>query len=133
MLMSLGNEKVILTFALDSQEIDTLNNHFGKEGAKPCIVINSSMANNTLKEILEGKEPSQGEEIEALPLEKVIIFNGFQDGNLQRAVTEVRGTLESRPILAAITPISINMSFKEILEHLIEEREFHKNRSMKKN
>jgi Domain of unknown function (DUF3783) len=133
MLMSLVNEKVILTFALDAEEIDILNNHFEKEASKPCIIINNSMGDNTLKEILEEKDPSQGEKIEALPLEKVIIFNEFQDGNLQKAVTDVRRILESRPILAAVTPISINMKFKEILEHLIEEREFHKKNSMKKN
>lgn len=131
--MNFVNEKIMLTFALDEQEIDLLNNFFQQQGTKPCIVVNASMADSTLKEILEGKEPLKGESLQELPFEKAIILNGFEGGNLQKAVTDIRGILASRPILAVVTPISLNMKFKEVLEHLIEEREFHKKNAAKKN
>lgn len=131
--MNLLDKKVILTFALDLQEINLLNSHFEKQGAKPCVIIETSMAERTLEEILEDNELVEGKGQEALPLEKIIIFNGFDGANLQRAVTEVRTILESRPILATVTPISMTMKFKDLLEHLIEEREFHRQNSKKKN
>ncbi|MEG0772438.1 DUF3783 domain-containing protein [Clostridium sp.] len=145
--MSFINDKVILTYALDSEEVNILNNHFEKEGAKPCIIIKSSMGSKTLSEILEGKitseEQNQINEKELfcesekscskdLPLEKAIILNGFEGEKLQKTVINIREILQSRPILAVVTPISINMKFGEILEHLIEEREFHKKNAMQK-
>lgn len=128
--MSLVKDKVLLTFSLTKEEIDVLNEHFNKEGAKPCVVIESSMSNCTLKEILQGEDKNYSKE--QLPLEKVIIFNNFEGENLHKAVTQVRALLQSRPILATITPVSINMKFKDVLEHLIEEREFHKKNSKNK-
>jgi hypothetical protein len=145
--MSFVNDKVILTFALDSEEVNILNNHFEKEGAKPCIILKNSMGNKTLSEILEGKITSEENNqcndkepfcedgkshIEDLPLEKTIILNGFEGEKLQRTVMDIREILQSRPILAVVTPISINMKFGEILEHLIEEREFHKKNKVQK-
>ncbi|WP_291571321.1 DUF3783 domain-containing protein [Clostridium sp. UBA4548] len=131
--MNLLDKKVILTFALDLEEIDTLNSHFEKQGAKPCVIIENSMADKTLEEILEDNETTEVKREEPLPKEKIVIFNGFDDGTLQRAVTEVRTILSSRPILATVTPISMTMKFKDLLEHLVEEREFHRQNSKKKN
>jgi len=122
--MSLLNEKIILTFSLDEEEINILNDHFGKVGVKPAIIINEDMDNCTLKEILEGT--FQKDSKEKLPLEKAIIFNNFEGETLHSAVSDVRAILKSRPILATVTPISMNMKLKELIEHLIEEREFHK-------
>jgi len=127
--LSLVKDKVLLTFSLTKDEIEVLNEHFNKEGAKSCVIIENSMANYTLKEILEGKEKEHTKE--ELPVEKAIIFNNFEGEKLHKAVTEVRALLQSRPILATITPISINMKFKDVLEHLVEEREFHKKNSKK--
>jgi len=128
--LSLVKDKVLLTFSLTKEEIEVLNEHFNKEGAKPCVVMESSLANYTLKEILEGEAKNYPKE--ELPLEKIIIFNNFEGEKLHKAVTEVRALLQSRPILATITPVSINMKFKDVLEHLIEEREFHKKNSKNK-
>lgn len=118
--MSSLNDKLLITYGLDKDELNKLNDVFKNKVSKDCIVIENSMASLKMKKILLGE--TEGDNDSELPKEKVIIFNGFNNNTLQNAVKTVRGNLEDKPILASITPVSINWSFKFLLEHLMEEK-----------
>lgn len=123
--MSNLNKKVILTYGLSDDEVEILNKEFEGKVDDKCIVIKETMGNLKMKEILSG-DFKEDEEF-TMPLEKTIIFNNFPPQQLQASVKKVRAILESRPILATVTPISINWRFNKLVEHLVEEREQFKN------
>ena len=128
--MSSLNDKVILTYALSDDEVEILNKEFEGKVDCSCIVIKEAMGNSKIKDILSG-ESKEDDEF-TMPLEKTIIFNNFPPQQLQASVKKVRAILESRPILATVTPISINWRFHKLLEHLLEEREQFKNSTNRK-
>ncbi|ARC83553.1 hypothetical protein U732_2107 [Clostridium argentinense CDC 2741] len=128
--MSSLNDKVILTYALSDDEVEILNKEFEGKVDCSCIVIKEAMGNSKIKDILSG-ESKEDDEF-TMPLEKTIIFNNFPPQQLQASVKKVRAILESRPILATVTPISINWRFHKLLEHLVEEREQIKNSTNRK-
>lgn len=119
--MSNLNDKVIITYGLDESELEILNLKFKDKTSRECIVVKENMSKLKLRDILS--EKIEVDEIHEMPKEKVIIFNNFSSGAIQSAVKIVRNNLESKPILASVTPVSINWSFKFLLEHLIKERE----------
>lgn len=123
--MSNLNKKVILTYGLSDDEIEILNKEFEGKVDSNCIVIKETMGKLRLKEILNGD--FKEDEGFTMPLEKTIIFNNFSSQQLQASVKKVRAILESRPILATVTPISINWKFHKLVDHLVEEREQIKN------
>jgi len=128
--MSSLNDKVILTYALSDDEVEILNKEFEGKVDCSCIVIKEAMGNSKIKDILSG-ESKEDDEF-TMPLEKTIIFNNFPPQQIQASVKKVRAILESRPILATVTPISINWRFHKLLEHLVEEREQFKNSTNRK-
>ncbi|WP_454052513.1 DUF3783 domain-containing protein [Clostridium sp. Marseille-Q7071] len=128
--MSSLNDKVILTYALSDDEVEILNKEFEGKVDCNCIVIKEAMGDSKIKDILNG-ESKEDDEF-TMPLEKTIIFNNFPPQQLQASVKKVRAILESRPILATVTPISINWRFHKLLEHLVEEREQFKNSTNRK-
>lgn len=116
----LNNHKSILVYGLDKDAHHALlAPHYS------TIIISKEMANMKLKEIIDGyKFESYDKE---LPEEKVIVFNNFTDEELQGMIKVVRAIAPSS-ILAVVTPTSIDWTFKDLVEHLIEEREWYKNR-----
>lgn len=108
--------KCILVYGLSDDEINKL------EKAKfKVLKITNDMANMKLKDIL-GKVDNRDENLE-LPDEKVILFNGYGNNEMRTTIKAVRNVINGG-MLAVVTPISINWTFKYLLEHLIEERAF---------
>lgn len=128
--MSNIKDQVIITYGLDEDEIFELNKAFKGKISRECIVINEDMGKWKLKEILIG-ESEESEKME-FKNEKVVIFNNFPNHILASSVKKVRSSIESKPILATVTPVSINWSFEYLMNHLIEEREYYNNQNNKK-
>ena len=57
--------------------------------------------------------------------EKVVIFYGFKDEQLKYTIRYIRGFVQGG-ILAVCTPQNYKWTFKYLLEHLFEEREWYK-------
>ena len=112
------NNKCILAYGLEDDEVNKIKQRYGK-----VIKINKDMGNVKIKDLILGLE--QVEEPEDMLEEKMIIFNKFAEGELKGAIKYIRG-FTSDGVLAVTTPVSCNWSFKYLLEHLIEEREWHK-------
>lgn len=108
--------KCILVYGLSDDEINKLEKINFK-----VLNITNDMANMKLKDILK-KVDNRDENIE-LPNEKVILFNGYGNNEMRTTIKSVRNVINGG-MLAVVTPISINWTFKYLLEHLVEEREF---------
>ncbi|EGO88683.1 hypothetical protein CBCST_03841 [Clostridium botulinum C str. Stockholm] len=87
--------------------------------------INKNMGTTSLEFILKdiNNQVYKGE----LPEEKVVLFNNCKDKEVTTAISAIKETFHQKPIFAMITETSIKWSFKDLLNHLIEEREWFKN------
>lgn len=119
--MVLSNNKLMLVYGFNEDERSFLDKTVGELKLPPYRIIEDTMANMTLRDIINGLKIETYDK--KLPEEKVVIFNNFSDDEVNIAVRAIRSNKDIRPILAVVTPTSINWEFHALLEHLVEERE----------
>lgn len=113
------NKKCILAYGLNEEEINKIKNQNIK-----VIEIKNDMVSMTLENIIN--ESANENSYDELPLnEKALIFNGFKDEQLKVTIRYIRGFIQGG-VLAISTPQNYKWTFKYLLEHLIEEREWFK-------
>lgn len=95
------------------------------------ILVEKSMVSMTIADILKGLNLQVFNNLD-IPEDKVILFNNFSDKELDKAISVLKKGFTEMPILAVVTPTSIEWTFKNLIEHLIEEREWYKNQKMNK-
>lgn len=109
--------KCILTYGLNKEEIKKIESQNIK-----VIEIKNDMILMKLEDIIKGNECETS--YEELPLnEKAIVFNGFKEEQLKFTIRYIRGFIKGG-VLAISTPQNYKWTFKYLLEHLIEEREW---------
>ncbi|WP_315117204.1 DUF3783 domain-containing protein [uncultured Clostridium sp.] len=123
------NNKTILIYGFTEKEKEILENLVSIKKLPTYKVIEKKMCNMTINDIINGLKLELFN-VQDLPEEKVILFNNLSDIELDRAISSVRGVFSPSPILAVVTPTSIKWTFKDLLEHLIEERELFKKRGV---
>lgn len=121
----LDNNKCILVYGFNEEEKTLINNTKEAENLPSIRIITASMASMTIRNIIEGIKLEVLSK--PLPEEKVMVFNNLSDNELDRAIKSIRSNLQTKPIMAVVTPTSINWTFADLLEHLIEERKFFMN------
>lgn len=119
--MVLSNNKQMLVYGFNEDERSFLDKMIEELKLPSYRVIEKSMAKMTLRDIINGLKIETYDK--ELPDDKVVIFNNFADEELDMAVRTIRSNKEIKPILAIVTPNSINWEFHYLLEHLLEERE----------
>ena len=112
-------DKCILVYGLKEEEIKKIESQNIK-----VIVIDNNMASMTLEQIIH--ENTNENSYDELPKdEKALIFNGFKDDQLKYTIRYIRGFIQGG-VLAMCTSQNYKWTFKYLLEHLIEEREWFK-------
>jgi hypothetical protein len=119
--MVLDNNKMMLAYGFEDEEKTFLDNMIKELQLPPYKVVEKNMASMTIRNIIDG--PVLDTYNKQLPEEKVIMFNNFTDHELDMAIKTIRSNKNIKPILAVVTPTSINWEFHYLLEHLMEERE----------
>lgn len=117
---------MVLAYGLTAQELAELKNT-----QMPVKEITEVMASMKIGQIIEGLKFEVFRK--ELPKEKVILFNNFSDKELDFAVKLARVVAGRECILAVVTPTSIDWTFEYLLEHLVEEREWFKNKAQENN
>jgi hypothetical protein len=111
------SDKCILAYGLNAEEIKKIESQNIK-----VIEINDNMASMKLEDILS--EDTNEDSYDKLPLtEKALIFNGFKDEQLKFTIRYIRGFIKGG-VLAVSTAQNYKWTFKYLLEHLVEEREW---------
>jgi hypothetical protein len=120
----MDNSKLALFFGLTEDEINTMGKFLEEENLSGYRIITKEMASMTVKDIINGIKIEVVDN--NVPEERVILLNNFTDEELDKTIKAIRATLKPGPILAIVTPTSIDWSFKYLVEHLIEEREWYR-------
>jgi hypothetical protein len=119
--MVLNNNKIMLVYGFEDEEKAFLDNMVKELQLPPYKAVKKNMASMKIRDIIDG--PILDTYHKQLPEEKVIMFNNFTDYELDIAIKTIRANKSIKPILAVVTPTSINWEFHYLLEHLMEERE----------
>ena len=121
------NRKVLLVYGFNEEEKSILKKLVMENKIPSFKCIDKSMATNSLEYILCDVDNSKfdGE----LPEEKVVLFNSCKDKEVTKAISAIKENISMDVIFAMVTETSVKWSFKDLLEHLIEEREWFKNNS----
>ncbi len=122
----MNNNKVMLIFGFNSEEKEEIDKIIKENKIPGYKVITNEMSKMKIGDILSGLKFEIYNDY--LPEEKVIIFNNFNDNEINIAIKNLK-QLNRQIIMAVVTPTSIEWSFDYLIQHLIEEREWHeKNR-----
>lgn len=114
----INNNKCILVYGLSNDEIQSIDGLGHK-----VIEITPEMCQMTVTDIVKGINLST---VNINPIdEKVILYNNFPERELRSVINSTREKVKGG-ILAMITPTSTKWKINYLIEHLIEEREWHK-------
>ena len=113
------NYKCILAYGLTEEELDKI-----KKRRLKVREVTENEASSRVIDILCGEiTENTGDE---LPKdEKALIFNGYNDKELRETIKFIRRFIEGG-VLAVVTEASSKWTFKELIEHLVEEGEWYK-------
>ncbi len=113
------NYKCILAYGLNHEEIKKIN-----ERRISMKIVTNNEGGMKIRDILLNNT-EENKKYEQLPEnEKAIIFNGYNDKELRGEIKFIRRFVEGG-VLAVVTQQSESWTFKNLIEHLIEEREFY--------
>ena len=116
----LGDKRCILAYGLDVMELMKL------QQAKAKIVrITDDMTKVKVKDIIDGT----GEKIASDNIaknEKVLVFHNIPGMQLDMVISLTKRVLKKKPIFATTTVTSMEWDFDYLVEHLMEERDWHK-------
>lgn len=114
----LENKKGILHYGLSDDERKCL-----EDSEYKLIKIKNEMVNMKIEAIIDGyKFETVNKNV---PEEKIIIFNSLSDEEIKGMIKVIRAVIPE-VILAVVTPTSAKWPFKDLLEHLVEERNWYK-------
>lgn len=114
------NEKKVLVYGLDAEEMAKM-----KKSNIKLLPVNETMLNMKVFDILAEKN-EVAEPNDRFKGEKILVFNAIPDMQLKLLIDLSKRAIKKKPILAVVTETSIEWSFEQLAEHLIEEREWHK-------
>lgn len=121
----LQNNKIMLVYGIDDAEKNILDKIIVRNSIPNYVLIEDCMTSMRIKDIIKGLKI--GVYSKDIPKQPVILFNNFSDDELEKAIKDIRASILPPPILAVVTPTSMDWTFKNLIEHLIEERDWHKN------
>lgn len=123
--MAVSNDKMILIYGFTEDEKKRLFKAVEENQLPQLKIIKESMANMQINDIIDGKIFETF--INELPKDKAILLNNLSDEEIDKAIKVFKTSFNELPIMAAVTKTSIKWTFKYLLEHLIEERNWYEN------
>lgn len=120
----MNNNKIMLAYGFEAKERLLLDKLIETKKIPGIKNISSEMSKMKIGDILKGFKFEIYNE--SLPKEKVVIFNNFDDNEINIAIKCLKEISEGI-IMAVVTPTSIDWTFDYLIEHLIEERQWYKN------
>ena len=107
-----------LLFNFNNKDLMTIKNIFRLIGIRDVIILKNDNLNTTIKDILENNLLEDSEEkINS----RAIIFNNIESRKISAVSDNLKRLKVQRPLMAAVTEISINWDLKNLIYNLQEE------------
>ncbi len=124
--MVLSNNKLVMLYGFEENEIEKINEISEKHNLPKNKIIDNRLANMKIESIIKGINLAT--ENAKIVKEKVVLFNNLEDSELESCIKFFKSEITDNIIFAVVTKTSINWTFTELLEHLLEERKFNNKR-----
>ena len=111
----------ILTYGFTGKDLEMLKVYSAMMGIRDVIEIKQDMIDANIKDILEDNI-TKSESNDPIK-ERAIVFNAFPGQKLNTFIGNFKSTRLAQPLLATVTPTSINWSFRDLVAELQRERE----------
>lgn len=125
--MALSNNKLILAYGFQEQGYKKIDELIANNNLPKCKIIDKHLANMKVKNIIEGISIATVNV--NLIKQQVILFNNLDDVELEKSIKVFKESLGDKAIFAVVTDTSIEWTFAELLEHLVEERKWAEKRN----
>lgn len=124
----MDNKKLILVFGFETNEVNIMRGSFNQNSLPICKVIESNMGEITIGDIIKGVKNEQPEpNTEAK--DAAILFYNLTDAEINKAINLIRSKFnKKKPLLAVVTPTSIEWNFNALIKELQEERKMFEGR-----
>lgn len=110
----------ILTYGFGGKDLQTLKAYCAMIGIRDIVDIKQDMLDIKIQDILEDKiAKKEGEEG---PKDRAIVFNAFSGQKLNTFIGNFKSTGITQPLLATVTPTSIEWEFRDLIVELQRER-----------
>ena len=111
----------ILVYGFGAKDYSKLRNYCMMMGIRDLIQVEKDMLNEKVRNILGNEiETSQCKEA---PGDRAIIINAFSGQKLHTFLGNFKRTGLQRPLIATVTPTSLNWTILELISELQKERE----------
>lgn len=124
--MGLSNNKMLLIYGFEKEEKTAISRILEENKLPAFNLIDSTMGKMKIRDIINGLKLQIFNS--SIPKEKLLLFNNFTDDELRKVISSIRQVLGPEAMAAVVTETSIEWTFEYLLKHLLEEREWHKNR-----
>lgn len=111
----------ILTYGFTGKEFQKIKKYSAMVGVRDIIEIQQDMLGIKIKDILEDHLIKEAG-LEG-PEERLIIFNAFSGKKLNAFIGNFKNLGMLQPLLATVTPTSIEWRFRDLITELQRERE----------
>lgn len=109
----------MLMYYFSQQEMKQIQNVARMTGITDCILLGPSHGENTIRNILDG-DIKQGQ-VEGIK-DKAIILNQISTARMRAFLEGLKKCRIKRPLIAVVTPTSIEWTLDELLKNLVGER-----------
>jgi len=111
----------ILVYGFGVKDYSKLKNYCMMMGIRDLIQVDKDMLNEKVKNILENEIETS--ECKEAPGDKAIIINAFSGQRLHTFLGNFKRIGLQRPLMATVTPTSLNWTVLELISELQKERE----------
>lgn len=116
-----GGRNVVMLYGFDGIEIQKLAGSVISSGIDEWLYIDETRSLGKISEILKHFKDNQQVEYKGQK-NKVILFNGVSQYELQEFVNHVIADLKERPLIAMVTKVSKEWTFESLISELKSER-----------
>lgn len=116
-----GGRNVVLLYGFAKEVCSQLTKKVNEAGIDEWIVVDRSMANEVIADILENEESGNDDSCQN-ETEKVVLFNGISQYELHTFMELMYRIVQERPLVAVVTPVSVKWKFRDLISELIQER-----------
>ncbi|MGE5628157.1 MAG: DUF3783 domain-containing protein [Solirubrobacterales bacterium] len=120
----MDNKKLILSYGFDFGEMSKIQKIAKEVNLSSVKTVKNTMGKMTVNDIINGNLFEVYDC--SMPKVKVILLNNFSDYELEKAISMFKSAFSEIPILAVVTESSINWTFEKLVNHLEEERQWHR-------
>lgn len=116
-----GGRNLVMVYGFSGFDMEKIAATHIASGIDEWLYIDDARSEKVISDLIENTHDNQ--EIKFSPhKDKVVLFNGTSQYELQQFLNQIMNISKDRPLIAMVTPTSKDWTFKSLIKELKEER-----------